>query len=74
MDLVAVGDGLGAYLACLDDLEVDLVIGAECLQHGIEALPRPPEQLAQPIDRDSVVVGAEAMVGGLELPPQGVGV
>jgi hypothetical protein len=74
MDLVAVGDGVGAPLAGLDDLEVDLVIGAECLQHGIEALPRPPEQLAKPRERDAVMVGAEALGGGLELPPQGLGV
>jgi hypothetical protein len=74
MDLVAVSDSLGAHLAGLDDLEVDVVLGAECLQHGIKALPRPPKQLAQPIDRDCVMVGTEAMIGGLELPPQGVGI
>ena len=48
-------------------------VGPECLQHGIETLPRPPEQLAQPMDRDAIMLGAEAMVGGLELPSQGVG-
>jgi hypothetical protein len=69
MNMVAVFDGLGAHLALLDDIEVDVMIGAEFLQHGIETLPRPPEQLAKPMDGDSVVVGAEAIVGGLELPP-----
>ena len=57
----------------LEDFEFDLLIGAECLQHGIETLPRPPEQLAQPRDGDAVVVVAEAVVGGLKLPPEHVG-
>ena len=69
MDMRAVFDGLRAHLALLDDIEVDVMIGSEFLQQGIETLPRPPEQLAKPMDGDSVVVGAEAMVGSLELPP-----
>ena len=32
-------------------------VGAQGLQHGIETLPRPPEQLAQPMDRDAIMVG-----------------
>jgi hypothetical protein len=69
MDMRAVFDGLRAHLALLDDIEVDVMIGSAFLQQGIETLPRPPEQLAQPMDGDSVVVGAEAIGGSLELPP-----
>jgi len=70
MDLMAVGEGLGAQLACRADLEVDLLCGAQRLQDSIETLPRPREQLAQPMDGDAVVVGVEALVGGLELLPE----
>jgi hypothetical protein len=49
-----------------------LLIGSECLQHGIETLPRPLEQLAKPRDGDTVVV-ADAVVGGLKLLPESVG-
>jgi hypothetical protein len=73
MDMVAVGDGWGVHLVLCKDLEVDVMIGPECLQDGIETLPRPLEQLAEPMDKDAVMVRAEALVGGLELPSQGVG-
>jgi len=73
MDVVAVLAGVSLEGVVLEDFEFDLLIGAECLQHGIETLPRPPEQLAQPRDGDAVVVVAEAVVGGLKLPPEQVG-
>ena len=73
MDVVAVLAGVSLEVVVLEDFEVDLLIGAECLQHGIETLPRPPEQLAQPVDGDAVVVVADAVVGGLKLPPEHVG-
>jgi len=73
VDMVAVCEGEGAYLALRDDLEVDVMIGAKGLQYGIETLPRPPQELAQPMDGNAVVVGVEALVGGLELLPEGVG-
>jgi hypothetical protein len=73
MDVVAVLAGLSLEVVILEDFEFDLLIGAECLQHGIETLPRPPEQLAQPRDGDAVVVVADAVVGGLKLPPERVG-
>jgi hypothetical protein len=73
MDVVAGLAGLRLEVVVLEDFEFDLLIGAECLQHGIETLPRPPEQLAQPRDGDAVVVVADAVVGGLKLPPERVG-
>ena len=71
--MVAVCEGEGAHLALRDDLEVDVMIGAKGLQYGIETLPRPPQELAQPLDGNTVVVGVEAMGGGLTLSPEGVG-
>jgi hypothetical protein len=73
MDMVAVGEGLRLEVVVLEGFEFDVLVGAECLQHGIETLPRPPEQLAQPRDGDAVVVGADAVVGGLKLLPERVG-
>jgi hypothetical protein len=71
--MVAVCEGEGVYLALRDDLEVDVMIGAKGLQYSIETLPRPPQELAQPMDGNAVVVGVQAMVGGLKLSPEGVG-
>jgi hypothetical protein len=73
IDVVAVLAGVSLEVVILEDFEFDVLISAECLQHGIETLPRPPEQLAQPIDGDAVVVVAEAVVGGLKLLPEHVG-
>jgi len=73
MDVGAVLAGVSLEGVVLEAFEFDVLIGAECLQHGIETLPRPPEQLAQPRDGDAVVVVAEAVVGGLKLPPEHVG-
>ena len=73
MDLIAVGEGLGAQLARRTGLEVDLLCGAQRLQDGIETLPRPQEPLAQAMDGDPVMVGGEALIGGLELVPEAMG-
>jgi len=73
MDVGAVLAGVSLEGVVLEACEFYLLIGAECLQHGIETLPRPPEQLAQPRDGDAVVVVAEAVVGGLKLPLEHVG-
>ena len=72
MDVVAVLAGLRLEVV-LEDFEFDLLISAEGLQHGIETLPRPLEKFAQPRDGNAVVVVADAVVGGLKLPPECVG-
>src|SRR2546425_12385788 len=73
MDMVAVLGGWGVYGVLLEGLEVDVLLGSKGLQDGIETLPRPPQELAQPMDGNAVVVGVEALVGGLKLSPEGVG-
>jgi len=73
MDLMAVGEGLGAQLARRADLEVDLLCGAQRLQDSIETLPRPREPLAQLMDGDAIVVGGKALIGSLELVPEAMG-
>lgn len=73
MDVVAVLAGLRLAVVVLEDFEFDLLISAEGLQHGIETLPRPLEKFAQPRDGNAVVVVADAVVGGLKLPPECVG-
>ncbi len=45
------------------------MLGSQGLQHGIETLPRPPQQLAQPMDGDAVLGVVDAVVGGVELLP-----
>ena len=70
MDVVTVLAGLRLEGVVLEDFEFDVLIGAECLQHGIKTLPRPAEQLAQPRDGDAVVVVADAVVSGLKLLPE----
>ena len=44
MDVVAVLAGLRLEVVVLEDVEFDLLISAEGLQHGIETLPRPLEK------------------------------
>jgi len=70
MDVVAVLAGVRREGVVLEDFECDVLLGAEGLQHSIETLPRPPEQLAQRRNGDAVVVVAEAVVGGLKRPPE----
>jgi len=64
---------LGLALVILQDLEGDGLLGSSGLQHGSTPFPRPLEALAQRRDRDAVVLLAEALVGGLELPLERVG-
>ena len=73
MDMVAVLGGWGVYGVLLEGLEVDVMLGSKGLQDGIETLPRPPQQLAQPMDGDAVLGVADTVVGGLELSPKGLG-
>ncbi len=73
MDMIAVFESLGAHLARRAGLEVDVMLGAQRLQDGIETLTRPSKPLTQPMDGDPLVAGTEAVIGGLELPPEGVG-
>jgi hypothetical protein len=73
MDVVAVWAGVRRSVVVLEGFEFDLLVGAQCLQHRIEPLPRPLEQLAQPRDEDTIVVVADAIVGGLKLLPERVG-
>ncbi len=73
MDLIAVGEGVGAQLARHASLEVDVLRGAQRLQDGIKTLPRPREPLAQLMDGDAIVVGGKALIGSLELVPEAMG-
>ena|SRR5688572_29128216 len=73
MDLIAVGEGVGAQFVRRADFEVDLMRRAPRLEDGIEPLARPREQAAQLMDGDTGLVGVEATVGGLELLLEGVG-
>jgi hypothetical protein len=68
MDMRAVFDGLGAHLALRAGIEVDVMIGSQRLQYGIETLTRPSKQLTKPRDGDPIVAVTEAVIGGLELP------
>ena len=73
MDLIAVGEGLGAQLARRARLEVDVLRGAQCFQDGIKTLPRPWEPLAQLMDGDAVGGRGKALIGSLELLPEAMG-
>ena len=73
MDLIAVGEGLGAQLVRRACLEVDVLRGAQGLQDGLKTLPRPWEPLAQLMDRDAIVVSGQALIGSLELLPEAMG-
>ena len=67
MDLVAVLGGLSVYVVFLENFEVDLVICSERLAYCIEALPRPLQPVAKPMDGNAVVAEAQAVVCSLEL-------
>jgi hypothetical protein len=72
MDMVAVVGGWVVEGMLREGLEVDVMLGSQGLQDGIETLPRPPQQSAQPMDRDPVRGRTQAVVGGLELLPEGM--
>ena len=73
MDMVAVLDSWAVEGLLLEDLKIDVMISSQGLQHGIETLPGPPEQLAQLMDGDALLGGRMLLLGGLELPPEGLG-
>src|SRR5712691_7595335 len=73
MDMIAVCESLGAPLARRAGLEVDVLLGAQRLQDSIETLTRPSQPLTQPMDGNPIGAGIEAVIGGLELPSEGVG-
>ncbi len=70
MDMVAVLGGLGVARLLRERLEVNGLRGTQGFQHGIETLPRPLQQAAEPMDGDPVGRRTQAVVGGLELLPE----
>ena len=72
MDMVAVFNGLIAYLARLGALEFDLMLGAKPLQHGIEALTRPGKQVTKMGDGSPFVTFSDAPIGSLKLTTLGL--
>jgi hypothetical protein len=67
MDIVAVVGGLGVEGRLREGLKVNGLRGTQRLQDGIEPLPRPLQQAAEPMDGDPVRRWMQAVVGGLEL-------
>jgi len=67
VDLVTLLEGLVTHLGRRGAVEFHVMIGAKSFQNGIEALTRPWKQLTKPVDGDPSVVGAETLIGRLEL-------
>jgi hypothetical protein len=67
MDVVAVLGGLGVDGLLRKGIKVNGLRGTQGLQDGIETLPRPLQQAAEPIDGDPVRRRTQAVVGSLEL-------
>lgn len=72
VDMVTLLEGLGTHLGRRSAVEFHVMIGAQSFQNGIEALTRPWKELTKPIDGDPSGVGAEALIGRLELPALGL--
>jgi len=70
MAMVAVLGGVVVEGRLREGLEVDVLRGTQGLEDGIEPLPRPPQQAAEPMDGDPVRGRTQAVVGGLELLPE----
>jgi hypothetical protein len=70
--MVAVVGGLGVEGRLREGLEVHGSLGTQGFQHGIESLPRPLQQAAEPMDGDPVRRRPQAVVGGLKLLPENV--
>jgi hypothetical protein len=70
--MVTLLEGLGTHLGRRSAVEFHVMIGAQSFQNGIEALTRPWKELTKPIDGDPSGVGAEALIGRLELPALGL--
>ena len=69
---IAVVDVGGVCLAGLRMIELHVAIGAEPLQDGITSLLGPLKVLTKAGDGDPGVALAGLVVGGLELPTQGL--
>jgi hypothetical protein len=67
MDVVAVLAGLDVEGWLRLGIKVNGLRGTQGLQNGIEPLPRPLQQAAQPIDGNPVRRRTQAVVGSLEL-------
>lgn len=67
MDLVASFDGVYTHLAGLSALKLDLMIGAQGFDYGVEALAGPWHQLTQAVDGNPLAAFAEAVIGALKL-------
>jgi hypothetical protein len=67
VDLVTLLEALVTHLGRRGAVEFHVMIGAKSFQNGIEALTRPWKQLTKPVDGDPSVVGAETLIGRLEL-------
>ena len=67
MDLVTLLEGLVTHLGRRGAVEFHVMIGAKSFQNGIEALTRPWKELTKPVDGDPSGVGAEALIGRLEV-------
>ena len=70
MDMVAVWGGGVVAGRLRERLEVHGLRGPQGCQHGIETLPRPPQQATEPMDGDPVGRRPQTVVGGLELLPE----
>jgi hypothetical protein len=68
--MVAVVGGLGVEGLCRQGLQVNGPRGPQCLQDGIEPLPRPLQQAAEAIDGEPVGRWPLAVVGSPELLPE----
>jgi hypothetical protein len=70
MDIVAVLDSGVIDGRRREGLKVHGLHGTEGFQHGIEPLPRPLQQAAEPMDGNAVGRRSQTVVGGLELLPE----
>ena len=70
MAMVAVVGGLGVEGLCRQGLQVNGPRGPQCLQDGIEPLPRPLQQAAAARDGDPLRGWPQAVGGSPELLPK----
>jgi hypothetical protein len=70
MNMIAVVGGLDVEGLCRQGLQVNGLRGPQCLQDGIEPLPRPLQQAAEARDGDPLRRRPQAVVGSPELLPE----
>jgi hypothetical protein len=70
MNLVTVVGGRVVAHRLSARLDLDDLRGPQCLQHGIEPLPRPLQQAAEAMDGDPLRGWLLAIVGSAELLPE----